>query len=313
MKLFIMHPGKAHYPEIDAYTAYFRERGFEVASGRPDDHARLASPVDWVLWCIMGFYRTARPARLVIHDYRSLSVGRFARAKDWLKHSCQHRPDLRLFQNERLRDELGFRDGVPSLLLPMGVPDWIFELARGPVPPGPAGRFCYIGEMSFERGFDKLLRAYRDYRRSTDDTLMLVGEPDPRILARFAHVPGLTFAGRLPQRDALRVVARSDYAVCYFPTHRPHCYQTPTKLLEYAALGKPILCNGAAASVALCQALGIHCHAAGRAIFDGLATPLRLVLPNDPARLQSLRWGTVIDASGVAEWLRSRATHGGRQ
>ncbi|OXI96969.1 MULTISPECIES: glycosyltransferase [Burkholderia] len=305
MKIFIMHPGKAHYPEIDAYTAYFSERGFEVASGGPDDHARLAAPREWILWCIMGFYPSPRPARRVIHDYRSLSIGRLARVKDRIKRICQPVPDLRIFQNERMRTELAFRDAAPSLLLPMGVPDWIFTLAREPIDPGPADRFCYIGEMSIERGFDKVLHAYRRYRRTAGGTLALVGEPDPCIRSRFAGEPGMTFVGRLPQRDALRVVARADYAICYFPTHRPHCYQTPTKLLEYAALGKRIICNGAATSLALSRALGIHCHVGGRAIFDDLATVPADALPNDPERLRHVRWSHVIDASGVTAWLLS--------
>jgi hypothetical protein len=313
MKLFILHPGSAHYPEIDAYTTYFTARGFEVASGCRNDHARLASPGDWILWCIMGFYPRAPRARLVIHDYRSLSIGRLAPVKDRIKRHLQHTPDLRIFQNERLRDALGFRDGVPACLLPMGVPDWIFALAHEPIPPGPAGRFCYIGEMSIERRFDDVLRSYQDYRRSPEDTLMLVGEPDPRIHARFSGVPGITFAGRLSQRDALRVVARSEYAVCYFPTHRPHCYQTPTKLLEYAALGKRILCNGSATHAALSRQLGIRCHVAGRAIFDDLPAPLPSIPPNDPERLRHMTWQTVIDASGVAEWLRSCAARRSRR
>ncbi|MCA8239247.1 glycosyltransferase family 1 protein [Burkholderia sp. AU32262] len=313
MKIYILHPGRAHYPEIDAYTMYFTARGFEVASGRPDDHARLAAPGDWILWCIMGFYPRALRARLVIHDYRSLSIGRLAPVKDWIKRHRQPTPDLRIFQNERLRDTLAFRDGAPACLLPMGVPDWIFALANEPIPAGPAGRFCYIGEMSVERRFDDVLRAYQQYRSSPADTLVLVGEPDPRIRARFANVSGITFAGRLPQRDALCVVARSDYAVCYFPTHRPHCYQTPTKLLEYAALGKRILCNGSATHATLSRLLGIRCHMAGNAIFDDLPASLPSIQPNDPARLRHMAWPTVIDASGVAEWLQSSAARGSRQ
>ncbi|MBR8129737.1 glycosyltransferase [Burkholderia ambifaria] len=305
MKIYILHPGRAHYPEIDAYTTYFTARGVEVVAGCLDDYARLAAPGDWILWCIMGFYPRALRARIVIHDYRSLSIGRAAPMKDWIKRHLQPTPDLRIFQNERLRDALAFRDGVPACLLPMGVPDWIFTLAHEPVPAGPAGRFCYIGEMSIERRFDDVLHAYQDYRRSPDDTLVLVGEPDPRIRARFANVPGIAFTGRLSQRDALRVVARSDYAVCYFPTHRPHCYQTPTKLLEYAALGKRILCNGSATHAALSRLLGIRCHMAGRAIFDDLPAPLPSIPSNDPARLRHMAWRTVIDESGVAEWLRA--------
>lgn len=309
MKVFILHPGKANYPEIAAYRDFLGPRGFDVHDGDASAYARFDGRHDCILWCIMGFYRALPPARFVIHDYRSLSVGRLAALKDTVKRAWNAKPALRIFQNERMRDAMAFRDGIPSLLLPMGVPDWIFGIANEPAGAGPAGRFCYIGEMSRERGFHKVLAAYRAAPRTARDSLVLVGQPEPEIYEAFRHVEGLVFVGRVPQRDALKIVQRSDYAVCYFPYHRPHRFQTPTKLLEYAALGKKIICNDAPSNVDAINALGIRSHVTGAAIFDELL-PLAQVRAqrNDPARLKRLEWTAVTARSGVLAHIEAAAS-----
>jgi glycosyltransferase involved in cell wall biosynthesis len=264
----------------------------------------------------MGCYRALPPARFMIHDYRSLSVGRLASIKDRVKRVLNVRPDLRIFQNERMRDAMAFRDGVRSLLLPMGVPDWIFEPADADADTvatakTASGRFCYIGEMSRERGFHKVLAAYRDSQRDEADTLVLVGNPEPEIRAAFADTPGIRFVGRVPQRDALRIVRDSEYAVCFFPYHRPHCFQTPTKLLEYASLGKKIVCNDAPSNVRTAHELGIQCHVTGATIFDELfpLSRIRATSP-DPAAMKSLEWGRVIERSGVLAYIDAVAGRG---
>ncbi|MGA9916364.1 MAG: glycosyltransferase, partial [Paraburkholderia sp.] len=219
------------------------------------------------------------------------------------------KPQLRVFQNERMHDAMGFRDRIPSALLPMGVPDWIFNLddEQDAVAQAlPAGRFCYIGEMSRERGFDKVLAAWRAAPRETGESFVLVGRPEPDIYEAFRHTPGLEFVGRVPQADALRIVRRSDYAICYFPYHRPHCFQTPTKLLEYAALGKKIICNDAPSNVLACAELDIRSLVTGPAIFDGLSPASRIAIENnDPRRLRGLEWTSVIERSGVLSHIEA--------
>ncbi|AOJ67839.1 MULTISPECIES: glycosyltransferase [Burkholderia] len=309
MKVFILHPGKANYPEIAAYRDFLGQRGFDVHDGDASAYARFGDRSNCILWCIMGFYRSLPPARFVIHDYRSLSVGRLAAVKDALKRALNAKPDLRIFQNERMRGAMAFRDEIPSLLLPMGVPDWIFGIANEPAGEGPAGRFCYIGEMSRERGFHRVLAAYRDAPRTARDTLVLVGEPEREIHETFGHIAGIQFVGRVPQRDALKIVQRSEYAVCYFPYHRPHCFQTPTKLLEYAALGKKIVCNDAPSNVDATRTLGIRSHVTGASIFDELLPLARLRVPrNEPAWMKWLGWTAMISQSGVTEHLDAIAS-----
>ena len=308
MKVFILHSGKANYPEIGAYSDVLVKRGAEVFEGDVNAYSSFPFKSECVLWCIMGFYRVHEDARFIIHDYRSLSVRPFAACKDWIKRVMNAKPDLRVFQNERMREAMNFEDKVPSILLPMGVPDWIFDSKEVDFTDDEdhsGGRFCYIGEMSRERGFDKVLAAWQASSWTRGDQFVLVGNPEPAIYKAFKNTAGLNFVGRVSQKDALKIVQRSEYAVCYFPYHRPHCFQTPTKLLEYAALGKKIICNDSPSNKAAARELGIHAFMAGRSIFDKLPFE-REELPikrNDPDKLRQLAWTPVIEASGVLSYI----------
>lgn len=295
MNIFILHPGKANYPEVAAYKSFFSEKCV-VLDGTLDDYEKYPDKNDTILWSIMGFYPKRLPARLVIHDYRSLSTGVFATLKDSLKAMANVKPDIRIFQNEKIRDVMGFKDRIPAILLPMGVPDWLPDMNFTPA--GLRGTYCYIGEMSFERGFDKLLDAY--LKSGQTEPFLLIGKPQDSLYAKYKGEPGLIFAGRMPQEDALAAVARSDYAISYFPYHRPHKFQTPTKLLEYAALGVRVIANDAPGNVNTAKSLDIKIGITGRDIFSDSnrldEAKRQPALSLDP---RHLTWQHIIKNSGI--------------
>lgn len=303
-KIFIMHPGKANYPEITAYKDYFEARGVDVVAGTLDEYRLLDNKADFLLWAIMGFYPNRFASNFVIHDYRSLSVGGWAAIKDLAKRYFNARPDVRIFQNKRQKEIMGFGDDVPHVILPMGVPNWIFDVPQpNPEAEGRAD-FCYIGEMSFERGFDHVLDAFVEQFHGMDTSLLLVGNPAPGIHEKYSGKPGLTFAGAMPQREALRRVAESSIAVSYFPYHRPHCYQTPTKLLEYAALGKKIICNDSPMNIQCCEEFGINSIITKASIFGEVTdTVMRLAKSNNRPDFTKLTWNEVIERSNITHFL----------
>lgn len=303
-KIFLLHPGRANYPELMAYKDFYQARGIDVVAGTIGDYQALERKSDYLLWAIMGFYPNRMDSRFVIHDYRSLSVGSTAALKDLAKRLMNARPDLRIFQNTRQQEIMKFHDDVPSVILQMGVPNWIFDVPQ----PTPGARsiadFCYIGDMSFERGFHHVVDAFLANFRYGDSSLLLVGKPEPRFHERYAGKHGLIFAGTLPQRDALALVAQSSIAVSYFPYHRPHCYQTPTKLLEYAALGKKILCNDSPSNIACCEALGINSVITSSTIFAGVsADTIRAAKSNNRDHFTQLMWDNVIEKSNITNYL----------
>lgn len=303
MQIFILHPGKANYPEIDAYTQYFADNGCKVSAGTLDEYKQVKNPEDYVLWCIMGFYPRTPAAKFVIHDYRSLSVGRYTALKDSIKKQLHPRPDLRIFQNDSMRAMMGFDDGVDTAFLPMGVPDWIFAVDAERNQSLPHGTYCYIGEITRERGFDAFIADFLAAKRPSD-TLVLVGPIGKEISDAYLRSPGVLFTGRLAQRDALAVVRNCDIAISTIPYHRPYNVQTPTKLLEYAALGKRIICNDSPSNLNAAAEFGIQCKVTGPKVFSGISQFHCDTVPaNDPSTLLHLRWTNVIAASGVEQRL----------
>ena len=306
-KLFLLHPGRANYPELLAYAEYYRARGVEVLIGTISDYRALENKETFLVWAIMGFYPKRITSDFVIHDYRSLSVGSTAGIKDIAKRCLNAKPDLRIFQNTLQQKIMKFNDDVPSVILPMGVPRWIFDVPQLAPDAQNIADFCYIGDMSFERGFNLVIDAFLDNFHDTDVSLLLVGKPEPRLYERYATGPGLVFAGPLPQRDALALVAKSSVAVSYFPYHRPHCYQTPTKLLEYAALGKKILCNDSPSNVACCEDLNINSIITNSDIFSGItAATIDSAKSNQRMNFTQLTWDNIIKKSNIDSYILAK-------
>ena len=255
-KIYFVHDGKAAYPELAAYKRYFD--GSYTAEELSQDEVRTRSDLsESICWHMMGFYPKALPAKLVIHDYRSLSVGRFRSLKDRMKGMFNASPDLRIFQNEPMRKAMGFSDAVPTLLLPMGVPEFV-SASRRESAAGSTGPYCYIGAMSAERKTHLMIDSFIK-RFGSEKIFSLYGDPEPYLVDRYKDHQNIEFLGKFPQDILFNKLKAAAACVCYFPNHYPHLLQTPTKLLEYAALGQRIIANKQAISLETAKTYGIAC------------------------------------------------------
>lgn len=154
-------------------------------------------------------------------------------------------------QSEQMQRDVA-AEGIPLARMtpvPMGVSPRLLELA--PLSPEP-GTLLYLGTLTRVRRLDMLLDALQLVRRQHPAArLILVGEGDMpgdrAALERAVQVRGLgaavEFTGQLPMADAWMRVRRA--AVClspFYPT--PILNSTsPTKLVEYLALGRPVVGN----------------------------------------------------------------------
>lgn len=281
---------------------------FEVHAGTIKDYEAFPSKNDTILWCIMGFFPYKLSAKYIIHDYRSLSVGKFSVIKDRIKRQLNHKPNLRIFQNEQLSQAMDFKDKIPWLTIPMGVPDWIYKLQ--PDPSLPQGDYCYIGEISKERGLHLVIDSFLA-TKTKDRKLVLVGLPQKSILDEYQQEKNIIFTGPLPQELALKVVLNCRYAICSIPSRYPYDLQAPTKYLEYAALGKTILCNDCpsnryAYSIAPANVLFLKQEIFSSDIEEKLKNSQNVT--SNPTDSKHLRWSDVILQSGILSHL-SNLTH----
>ena len=124
-----IHEGKAAYPDVKAYRSYFGAR-YDTIENTPSEAASADDLRASACWYMMGFYPKKIGCAVTIHDYRSLSVGRFRKTKDRIKRLLTADPDIRIFQNEAIRNALGFPMDERTYYLPMGVPEFFIEKKR---------------------------------------------------------------------------------------------------------------------------------------------------------------------------------------
>ena len=302
-KIIFVHGGREAYPEIAAYHQFFAPR-YETSEARPKNLSTRPDLEKSIVWMIMGYYPQRPPAGLVIHDYRSLSVGRLWWVKDRIKRFCNATPDIRIFQNEDMRDAMGFTDDVPVCLLPMGVPPFVVDSRAAPATSYDCD-FCYIGAMSAERKTQEMLDSFV-HRYGTSKSFHLYGTPEPFLPARYKAHPNIVFKGRQNQQDVFAALMHARVAVNYFPNHHPHRMQTPTKLLEYAALGLRILCNEQRQSRLTAQRYGLSClWGAAHNMFAAAPDDLASWPSNEAFDPAPLLWPHIIEASGIAILLET--------
>jgi len=106
----------------------------------------------------------------------------------------------------------------------------------------------YSGKMDKERNLDILIRAFADVRKNNDAKLLMVGDGnDKKNLIRLAEELGVAsdilFVGWFVQSKVPSFIAAADIGVCLVPPLKFFMKSSPLKMLEYMALGKPVVAN----------------------------------------------------------------------
>jgi hypothetical protein len=228
--------GPAYLPEIDAYVDFIASHGHQALV-----HDTGASvPINaQVVWWMCGRVPGAEARRLKsafhIHEYASTSAPPKAWLKDFVKHWTQPKPDYRLFQNGWVRERMGFNDGVPHALRDMGVAPAFFDAAKQPCKQ--EFDLVYLGEMNRLLPFVPLLQSIHEAAR----TLLLVGDI-PEAL-RMQLPASVTCTGRVPYSEVPHQLRRARFGLNLVSNIEPYNQQTSTKLLEYCAVGLPVVSN----------------------------------------------------------------------
>lgn len=118
----------------------------------------------------------------------------------------------------------------------------------------PPGERCvmYLGTLSKVRRLDFLIRVFAKVLEHIPDAkLYIVGRGDDPTDEELLHkeadrlgvLPAVRFLGQLPQAQALEYVRDADVCVSpFFPTPILNS-ASPTKLVEYMAMGKAVVAN----------------------------------------------------------------------
>lgn len=108
---------------------------------------------------------------------------------------------------------------------------------------------AYIGVMAIQDGVEYIVRAIdelvnkRDYRELI---VYLIGKGDDwvrlnRLSEELQLQDYVVFTGRIPDEDALEILSTADVCLSPDPSNPLNDLSTMTKIMEYMALGKPIV------------------------------------------------------------------------
>jgi len=232
-----VHTGPAYMPELTAYEAHITQLGHHCV--RHSDPATVPLDAD-IVWWICGRISAHHSHRLrrslQVHEYASASVGRWPALKDRLKRWQHPRPDHRIFLNDWVRNRMGFDDGVPCSLRDMGVPPAFLQAAATQTPDHD---LVYLGEMGRLRGFLPALQAISQ----AGLRLLLIGQVPADLEGTLRLTPGVHCTGRIAQDQVPAQLLRARAGLNLMPERLPLAMQTSTKVLEYLAVGLPVLSN----------------------------------------------------------------------
>ncbi|MAF97999.1 MAG: hypothetical protein CMH26_05115 [Micavibrio sp.] len=289
-------PSHTYLPEIPAYMRY-------LETAHPDFKAYNSLDLDDyhpkefdVIWRFMGLDASGE-GRYVVHEYNSLSAGRWPVVKNSVKMMLNKRPDQRVFLNKIVRKGFPFRDDVPYQYRDMGIAAQFFE-----APLKPEYDFVYAG--SVHRGPEVI--AILDYfaQSARDATVLIIGDASEEARERFKDAKNITFTGRIPYEKVASYVARGRYGLNLVPDQYPYNVQTATKVLEYCALGMPIV------SMKYRWIEGFANRRNGKFFwlepdFSNLTLNALENYEFSTPNVEDRRWRELIDKSGVFECLTS--------
>lgn len=236
MLVHFIHPGNAYLPELEAYATHLQQWGHEA---RSHQHAETVPTDARVVWWMCGRVPTAAHRRFgrafQVHEYASASVPPFAWAKDLIKQATQPQPHYRLFQNDWVRQRMGFGDEIPWELRDMGIASAFFQ------PTSSTGAvdfdMVYLGDM---RRLAHFLPVFEGLEQAGLRTL-LIGDMPIHLAARFQAFRHITITGKIPYQEVPAQLRRARCGLNLVPDQPPYTEQTSTKLLEYCAVGLPVI------------------------------------------------------------------------
>ncbi|MFK8843756.1 glycosyltransferase family 4 protein [Streptomyces sp. Ac-502] len=294
--------------------------------------ARKVGPVDVVHACnppdllfLPALWLKRRGARFVFdqHDLvPELYLSRFDRGEDLLYRAVcalerltYRAADVVLATNESYRDVAIRRGGQ--------WPEDVFVVRSAPqtdrfqpVPSEPELKrgkphlLCYLGVMGPQDGVDYALRALaklRDEHGRTDWHAVFVGSGDAfDAMVELSRQLGLAgqveFTGRIPDADLLRHLSTADVCLSPDPRNPLNDVSTMNKVLEYMAMGRPIVSFDLREARVSAGDAAVYAPANDEAAFAGLIA-LLLDDPEKRARMGKLGQERI---GGELSWRNSQ-------
>ncbi|WP_030677475.1 glycosyltransferase family 4 protein [Streptomyces sp. NRRL B-1347] len=313
-------------------AGYLREYG--TALWHTARLARKVGPVHVVHACnppdllfLPARWLTRRGARFVFdqHDLvPELYLSRFDRGKDLLYRAVcaierltYRAADIVIATNESYRDVAVSRGGKrPEDVFVVRSAPQVDRFQPVPAEPelkrGKPHLLCYLGVMGPQDGVDYALRALaklRDELGRTDWHAVFVGSGDAfdamvELSQRLGLSDQVQFTGRVPDADLVRYLSTADVCLSPDPRNPLNDVSTMNKVLEYMAMGRPIVSFDLREARVSAGDAAVYAAADDEAEFAGLIATL-LDDPDQRARMGKIGQERI---SGPLSWQNSQAS-----
>jgi glycosyltransferase involved in cell wall biosynthesis len=237
LRIAFLHEGKAFLPGIKAYTEYFSRMNAECISVNISEDP---IPDADVHWHFMGMHTAKKiPGTYLIHEYASASVPPFRKSKDFFKRLLNTKPDLRVFLNKKVEQQLNFSDNIPCCYRDVGI------YPEGRKYDGSTEKqydFIFTGAVTRDMNFENFLSLFTQ-GKLRDRNILILGRTEPVFRNKFSSFSNIIFHGPVPQEEVIHYLSQSKVAINFKPDIPPYNFQTSTKLLEYLNFGIPVISN----------------------------------------------------------------------
>ena len=300
MIIAFVHNHKAFLPEIDAYSRFFSGYNITCEIVNKNELGLVHRHVEW--WMMGADLTKPKEGIYKIHEYYSSSLPPWRWWKNWWKSFFSAQPDFRLFLNEYVRKAFNFHDHIPFGYRDMGVPEqW---LQTDLLLQERDYDFVYTGDLSPVRRPEGLLNCFSTGALK-DKTLLLIGQDYEHLQTVYAGYENIVFMGPVPHNTMDYYIIKARFGINYTIDAEPFNEQTSVKLLEFAALGLPIITTKYAWVERFQQQYGGNFFYLEPDCSNFTWEPVNNFSYVKPD-MESLTWDQQIRRSGVLEFLESK-------
>lgn len=209
----------------------------------------------FVYWLSFPFpEHDAERAKTARGPRRLFLVVRARLASWWLYRFIMRRVDHVFVQSEAMANDIAAYgiDRRRMTPVPMGVPIRLLQWAAAHPRSIEPGLVAYIGTLSASRKLGTILEAFAIVAsRHAQACLLMIGDGNvpgerealERQAAELGIADRLRFTGFVPMSEVWRLVSMAAVGLSPFYPDRVQRVASPTKLVEYMALGCPVICN----------------------------------------------------------------------
>lgn len=285
---------------MDAYRQFFSGYQITCEIVNKNDLGLIHRHVEW--WMMGTDLTKPKEGIFKVHEYCSSSVPPWRWWKNWWKSFFNAQPDFRLFLNEYVRKAFNFHDHIPFGYRDMGIPEhW---LQTDPFLHERDYDFVYTGDLSPIRQPGLLLNCFATGAMK-DKTLLIIGKDYEYLQEAYAGYKNIVFTGPFPYDTMESHILKARFGINYMIDKEPFNQQTSTKLLEYAALGLPIITTQYAWVEQFQQQYGGNFFYLQPDLSNFTWEQVNS-FPYSKPDMESFTWENRIRSSGVLEFLKSK-------